>query len=278
MAENQRRRAAVLAAVTLVACSPGATAAPDASTSSVEVTDAAALPDGAGVACPVCPTGPELDATAASVLDLTNLPLIKSEWQGSAPLARALYISDGDSIAFGYYVPVGNAFTALAAALAGQGVAFTQIAAPGAGIAGDAGEDSTFATRVLPLIRHDIPTIVSQNAGVNDTTATAAEIWAAQSDYCAQVRTAGAKCILLSLLPHAGNSYGKYETIRQLQRDHWAEVADGFADFALEPDLADASDLTAYVDGTHPTPSGHIAMLRRFLPALLGVLGDAGVR
>jgi lysophospholipase L1-like esterase len=269
----------LLLCAALVGCSTPKDVDPSSQQDPVDSGSQAATPsDAGGPSCPVCDVCPIADAAVdATVTSAIPSPAILSEWEGGSPHARALYISDGDSIAFGYYVRTGQGFTALAAAFAGEGVDFVQLAYPGAGIVGDAGESVQFSTRVAPLIRHDIPTIVSQNAGINDAPATAQQIWDAQSSYCAQVRAAGAKCVIISLLPHVGNSFGKNETIRQLQRDHWAEVADGFADMGLEPEIADASDLRWYVDGVHPTPAGHVVMLRRLLPALLGVLADAGV-
>lgn len=118
---------------------------------------------------------------------------------------------------------------------------------------------STFSTNVTPYVdaSHKDVTI---NAGINDLIggATAAQISTLIRQYCAAVRSAGAKVTVLNLLP-AKDGENTWDATKEGYRQtynadlaaNWASFADAFVDVAAL--VSNASDRLQLSDGLHPT-------------------------
>ena len=144
------------------------------------------------------------------------------------------------------------------------------------GMAGElASQMATDSTAIAALsVPSGATKIAIVEGGSNDLAAasqTAAQVYANDQTVCANVRAAGAKCVVLSLPPRNGLFTNgvtgtTFETARQAHRAllaaNWPTFADGYVDLAADPVIGPSSAAANALyflstDQTHPTPLGN---------------------
>lgn len=116
-------------------------------------------------------------------------------------------------------------------------------------------------------------TVVLLNGGQQDIGSendSAATVLADMESYADTRRAAGWDYVVAYTVPHSTGYTGPQETVRAalnaaiLTSTHW----DAVVDLAAIPSMQDASNLTYFSDGTHPTAAGALVMANATIPVL----------
>lgn len=172
----------------------------------------------------------------------------------------------GDSITSGGEIPARyNGFARQIIPLLSKAVPIYNLGAGGTTIATRL---SNYATETGALLdAYSDLRIVFLNIGSNDITIdgrSAADIYADVQSYAALVRADGAKIIVSTQTPNSADDATERQTradFNTLIRDNWASIADGFADFAVDPIMGQLNAPSPYyLDGLHPSELGYTYM------------------